>query len=278
MDQETKTRAAVTIGILLALLLLIFLYFLWKLRALISKRLLLYTALQKTMAEKEVAETLLREKELLSQAISMQMEFDDAIVQQRARISDDMHDEICSSLAALKFYTEAIATGAAGTRQEQSFSAITTEVNTIYESARRYMHNLKTNNWESAFSLTGFLKEIQQKFTEKKLMKTNLSLDEGLVKTRLNKMQHDELYHIIKECIANAIRHADASELSINISFPANSCTFSVADNGKGYVEAKVVNGIGLESILKRIKNINGEISINSSPQGTTINGHFDLN
>ena len=276
-NQKNKTQSATVIGILLTLLAALFLFFLWRLRTVVKKRAVLYEMLKKTMDEKEVAEKQLREKELISQEISMQMEFNDAIVQDRAKISDDMHDELCSSLAALKFYVEGIKMSEAGMEEEKALDIISNEVSSIYQSARSYMHNLKTNNRDVAFSLTDFLHEIQQKFTEKGLMKVVLNQDEESIKRSLTVVQHHELYHIIKESISNVIKHANATELSISILFNAGRCEFRVADNGKGYEPENVVFGIGLNSITRRARSLDGDIDISSSPSGTIIQGYFYL-
>jgi signal transduction histidine kinase len=188
-----------------------------------------------------------------------------------------MHDELSSSLAALKFYIEDEKSKAIGTTAEKSLSDITNEVSSVYKNARSYMHSLKTNNWETRFSLTGFLKEIQQKFSEKALMAVKLDIDEENIRLKLSTQQHDQLYHIIRESIANVIKHAGATELSIAINFKNDECIFNITDNGIGFEKGNIVQGIGIESMQKRIKDIEGELTFNSFIGGTTINGFFPV-
>lgn len=282
-NQQNKTRSAIIIGMLLTLLALISHYLLWRLRSVMKKRSRVYKRLvasekelKETMLQKETAEKALRENELLAQEMRLQMEFNDAIIRQRSQISDDMHDELSNSLAALKFYVEDEKNKSVGTTAEKSLAAIAEEVDTLYLNARTYMHNLKTNNWETRLSLTGFLKELQQKFSEKGLMTIHLKIDEEKIKSSLSASQHDQLYHICSEAITNIIKHARASNISIQIVFKGENCYFSIADNGAGFSE-NGKGGLGLNSIKKRALSLGGIINFESGKAGTLIKGEFTL-
>lgn len=282
--QQNKTNAAIVIGSLLTLLAIISLYLIWRLRTVMKKRSLVYKQLvasekelKETMLQKEIAERRLRENELFALEMQLQMEFNESIIQQRQQISDDMHDELSSSLAALKYYVEDVKNKSVGTTVEKSLSDITEEVNAVYKNARSYMHSLKTNNWETQFSLIGFLSEIQQKFANKGLMIVKLELEEEKIKSLLSNQQHDQLYHIVKEAISNVIKHAGATELVIEVGFNAGNCICTISDNGAGFNKEQVQYGIGIESIQKRAKELGGGMAIQSSNNGTIIIIDFPL-
>ncbi len=276
-NQQNKTKAVITIGILISLLAIISSFLLWRLRIVMKKRSILYKELKKTTEEKEIAEKQSRESELFAQEMRLQMEFNEAIIHQRRKISDDMHDELSSSLAALKFFAEDVKGRAIGTAAADSLSDLTDEITTVYQNARSYMHSLKTNNWETRFSLIGFLKEIQQKFSEKGLMDVKLELDENSIKSRLTTHQHDHLYHIIRESISNIIKHASAKEILVSVLFTVDNCTFSISDNGKGFRKEDITYGIGLQSIKNRFNDLGGSVRIESFPTGTKILGTFPV-
>ncbi len=283
-NQQNRTNAAIAIGLLVTISALASFYLIWRLRIVMRKRAVVFnqlvaseTQLKETMLQKDTAEQQLREKELFAQEMRLQMEFNDAIVQQRNQISDDMHDELSSSLAALKFYAADIKNNMAGTEAEKPLKDITDEIGTVYENARHYMHSLKSNNWETELNLTDFLKEIQQKFSEKGLMNIKLDINEADLKAHLTTHQHDQLYHIVKESIANAIKHSGSIELAIKVSFNNENCSFSIADNGKGFNKEEINYGIGIHSMSNRIKELGGALSISSTTSGSTIAGQFPL-
>ncbi|MGC4094656.1 MAG: ATP-binding protein [Polyangiaceae bacterium] len=154
---------------------------------------------------------------------------------------------------------------------------IADEIKTVYENARRYMHNLKSSNHETALSVTGFLKEIQQKFTEKGLMKVSLRIDEEDIRASLSPLQHNQLYHIMKEAVSNIIKHSNAGAICISISMDRFNCHFSIADDGKGFSKDHVVHGIGINSMRNRVKELDGTLDIACSENGTSIKGHFPI-
>lgn len=84
------------------------------------------------------------------------------------------------------------------------------------------------------------------------------------------------LFRIIQECMQNIIKHADASEMSIFIGYPAAGLEVTIRDNGKGFDPEKAIHapsGLGLANIRKRAALTGGSATIRSElNQGTTIN------
>ena len=95
----------------------------------------------------------------------------------------------------------------------------------------------------------------------------------GLDKRIENNMEIT-IFRIIQELITNVIKHANATNVFINISLFDNSLNVIVEDNGKGF-EKKILtskNSMGLSSIKKRVKHLNGTLQIDSFiNRGTTI-------
>jgi len=275
--QQNKTTAAVLIGSVLLIGIVLSVWLLSRLRKLVKRKEVLNHQLQVSLTERERIEKELREKELSAQEMELNMEFQAAILEQRRQISDDMHDELSSSLAALKFFVTDLRERAGSGEPEKTLREIEAEVSSVYTNARGYMHSLKTNDWRTRFSLTGLLKDVQQKFRQKNLMDVVLKIDEEGIKHRLSTSQHDQLYHITKECVSNVIKHANATRLEIRVLFGHGTCHFEIQDNGHGFDKNKVMRGIGLESIAKRVTGMGGTVDIQSSDTGTTISGNFPV-
>lgn len=275
--QRNKTTAAVLIGSVLLIGIVLSVWLLSRLRQLVKHKEELNHELQAALAERGRIEKELREKELSAQEMELNMEFQAAILEQRRQISDDMHDELSSSLAALKFLVTDLKEQAGGGEPGKILGEIEAEVSSVYTNARGYMHSLKTNDWRTRFSLTGLLRDVQQKFRQKNLMDVVLKIDEEGIKHRLSTFQHDQLYHITKECVSNVIKHANATRLEIRVLFGHGVCHFEIQDNGRGFDENKVMRGIGLDSMAKRVTGMGGTVDIQSSGMGTTISGNFPV-
>lgn len=83
------------------------------------------------------------------------------------------------------------------------------------------------------------------------------------------------LYRVFQEAINNALRHAEATFVTVVLDQNSNFLLLSIRDNGKGFNPEKVIDakkGIGLYNMKKRITLIGGKIYIDSSPEcGTEV-------
>ena len=80
------------------------------------------------------------------------------------------------------------------------------------------------------------------------------------------------LFLIVKEAMNNSMRHADATKVTITIGVTDNKFMLEIKDNGKGFdVQNKTIYGNGLNNIEKRVKQINGTISIQSNINNGTV-------
>jgi signal transduction histidine kinase len=76
----------------------------------------------------------------------------------------------------------------------------------------------------------------------------------------------------VQELLTNIIKHAEATEATIQFSEDENILNIMAEDNGKGFNVSEVTFGLGLTNIEKRIENIKGNIVFDSTPgNGTTV-------
>jgi signal transduction histidine kinase len=80
------------------------------------------------------------------------------------------------------------------------------------------------------------------------------------------------LYLIIRESIINTVKHANATKINMVFKKYKKSIDLLINDNGKGFDPNKNYEGTGLRNIKTRIKELNGQIDIDSIPnKGTTL-------
>ncbi len=79
------------------------------------------------------------------------------------------------------------------------------------------------------------------------------------------------LYRIMQEAINNAIKHADASHIHVQVRPDDDFVVFSVCDNGSGIPkEALGSQGMGLRTMHYRARKIGGHLKIQANPDGGT--------
>ena len=86
------------------------------------------------------------------------------------------------------------------------------------------------------------------------------------------------LYRMIQEILNNILKHADATEISIQMNYTGTDFILDITDNGKGFNPEATSNlsikeaGSGLRNLQKRAQLVGASLQINSQPSiGTNI-------
>jgi len=126
--------------------------------------------------------------------------------------------------------------------------------------ARRISHDLSPPFFESLSLkdlIYSFLEPLHGSF------KINITINNPN-NNLIEKSKKLHLYRIFQELISNIIKHAEASEINVNLDSLNNHVILKVIDNGKGFDDNKH-KGLGIENIYLRSSLIKGKISFSSS-------------
>ena len=88
------------------------------------------------------------------------------------------------------------------------------------------------------------------------------------------------LFRIAQESIRNAVRHAEAKRIDVEVSRDAHGATLQVVDNGNGYDPSKRREraSLGVASMRERVALLRGRLRIRSRPgQGTRVTAWIPL-
>ena len=175
---------------------------------------------------------------------------------ERVRISKEIHDDLGSSLTTISLLTEVLKTKVDG--------KIVPEVSKISNTSARMVDSLNEIVWalniqnDTLNSLVAFIRKYARDFlqdTEIKLIfQENVNQDftlQGNVRR--------SIYLVVKEAINNVVKHADAKEVKLNITADANKLVILIEDDGRGInPEKKSIFGNGLKNMNQRIEDIGG--------------------
>jgi signal transduction histidine kinase len=199
-------------------------------------------------------ESLISERKITSAILKTQE-------QERKRIAEDLHDELGSSLAALKLRLQK-------TRLEkQALDEIINIVDKASADTRNIAHNLMPPEFEKT-SISSLLSNYYTRLNQESGIHFHFYISGN---TRYFSKE-DELvvYRIIMELTGNILKHAEASEATIQLVYYDNHLGIMAEDNGKGFTASKVT-GIGIKNIKSRVDYLNGELKIDSGAGGTTV-------
>lgn len=207
------------------------------------------------------------------QIVAMEEVKEEAKKQERQRLGQDLHDGLSASIASIRHQLEFISMDIEDTALKKRLKLLLTQVASAYEVARDKSHEWfsasegkQEQSFEQSIRLivnsalpdSQYLKEIHI---------DDGSLEHTSVDTRI------ELLRISQEAIANIIKHAKARKVGILIYEDNDHLILSVNDDGKG-IDQNIIrkkSGLGLQSIRKRVQNLNGTTTIRSNSKGTEI-------
>jgi len=83
---------------------------------------------------------------------------------------------------------------------------------------------------------------------------------------------------ILREAVSNAVRHGEARRINLSAAADGGQIVLRCRDNGKGFAESGTFShealqgrGLGPTSILERVSQLGGEVSLRSSGEGSTL-------
>lgn len=88
------------------------------------------------------------------------------------------------------------------------------------------------------------------------------------------------IFRIIQELVNNVVKHADATQVIVQLSFSEESVGITVEDNGKGIDEAYLLTnrGAGINNVQYRVQYLNGKMDIDTYPGGgTSVNIQLNI-
>lgn len=80
------------------------------------------------------------------------------------------------------------------------------------------------------------------------------------------------IYRVIQEAVNNAIKYAEASSITVDVSEVQKQFRIEIKDDGEGFNINGIEFGNGLNNMKKRAKDINAKFQVNTSEgEGTQI-------
>lgn len=197
----------------------------------------------------------------------------DAEEKERRRIAQDLHDGVGQLLSAAKLNLSNLESKITIETEEQKVAmqnALTLVDDSVKE-VRAVSHNMMPNTLIK-LGLGSAVREFITKLGNAPTLKVDLEIV-GL-DTRLDNQVETVLYRVIQEIVNNIIKHAKASQISMQLIRHETELNIMIEDNGVGFDTNKLdtFDGIGLKGIQTRIEFLNGSVHFDSSiGRGTTV-------
>ena len=188
------------------------------------------------------------------------------------RIAHSLHDEAAQLLASVHVALAAMS-GDLPPSARSRLEEVRGLLDRIEDDLRRLSHELRPTILDDL----GLLPALQF-LAEGIAKRTGLLIEVGgSTRGRLPPVVETALYRIVQEALTNAVRHADAACVRIQLQREPQAIRCSIADDGVGFDAPTVLAhrggpGLGLVSMQERLEAVRGSFQIISAPgRGTRV-------
>jgi PAS domain S-box-containing protein len=192
--------------------------------------------------------------------------------EERTWIARELHDDIVQRVALVTAELE----------QDQQAADATTGVNDhIGQALQRLadlgkdiqalshrLHSSKLEYLGLASAVQSFCRELSEQ------RKVRIEFKQSDIPAVIPKEISLCLFRVVQEALQNAVKHSAAQDVTVEVHGTKEGINLIVSDSGVGFNWQDAMNrrGLGLISMRERLRLVNGELSIQSTPgRGTTV-------
>lgn len=203
-----------------------------------------------------------------------------ALERERARIAQDLHDDLGSSLARISLLSGLARADREDARQVQ------VHLDKIAQAADETVRALEEIVWavrpgsDSLQSLVEYLAHFANELFDGNGTRCRLDLPPDLPEVPLPPDMRHNIFLVIKEALTNVLKHAQAAEVRVQAKADLRQMEFVVQDNGRGF-EARPAHESkrnGLSNMQQRAVKMGGQLTVQSGKSGTTVRLIVPLN
>jgi signal transduction histidine kinase len=185
-------------------------------------------------------------------------------LEMRNQLSSDLHDDIGSSLSSILLLSTMAA-------QKQDDPVIHNKLlEKINNNAKEVIDRMSDIVWtmnpkfDEGDSLHEKLENYITRLKEITPINITGNIDDKIDRIQFTMELRKNIFLIIKEAMNNALKHAGATLLQLDLNIKEKHFEVVITDNGIGFEKAETQGGNGFETMINRAKASNGDCSITS--------------
>lgn len=191
------------------------------------------------------------------------------LLEERERIGMELHDGIIQSLYAIGMHLDLMRLS--GDVRVEGLSQAIDELNTVIGDIRRYIMNLHSSEYRQKT----IYERLQDMISRLHIPETlRIQIEAPNARPLFTPATFEAICQMVNEAVSNAVRHAQASSITISTQQDKDQFLIVVADNGRGFDLEQLPNqaGLGLRNIQQRAALHGGQVTIDTAPgRGTRL-------
>ncbi|SDG89659.1 Histidine kinase-, DNA gyrase B-, and HSP90-like ATPase [Dyadobacter soli] len=190
-----------------------------------------------------------------------------SINQERQRISSEIHDDIGAGIFAIKLFAD-VARDTGDPRED--LLRISVMINEISQKIREIIWSTNVEN-DNLADLILYTKFQMVKLFDHSHIQFEALIPEFIPEISVSGDTRKNILLLIKEFLHNAIKHAEASKITLGITVEEMAMHIHIDDNGKGFPADKYQEGaMGLKNVDMRIRKLKADYKL-TSENGTHV-------
>ena len=199
---------------------------------------------------------------------------------ERRRVAQELHDGLGQSLTAIRLHLNALESDVSqfAQRNQRAFEKLKLILQTTTQEVKSISRDLMPQVLKD-YGLVKALEFLCQTINDTNQVRLQLQVY-GL-EYEPDQPHKTGLYRVAQELINNALKHAQAQQIDVQLIGHASSVVLVVEDNGIGFdpsSDTTPVSRFGLRNVATRIRSLNGTFEVDTRPgEGTSVTVEIPL-
>jgi two-component system NarL family sensor kinase len=198
--------------------------------------------------------------------------------QERGRIAKDLHDGLGGLLSGVKISLSRMKNNLVMSNDyllvyNRSLDMLDNSINEL----RRVSYNMMPDSLMK-FGLSVAVCDFCDSINKIKALEVQF---QSVGSERRLELSHEIImYRIVQELVNNALKHASATHLIVQLMYELKSVSITVEDNGSGFEKSKLTQstGSGWHNVQSRVEYLKGKMDLIAQPgEGTFVHIYFPL-
>jgi PAS domain S-box-containing protein len=191
-----------------------------------------------------------------------------AVVQERERLSRELHDGAIQSLYAVTLGLATTAMRADDPSIREQLAGMIHQIDSVILDLRNHIFELRSTVLLGR-ELDDALRRVAHDFELRSGVATRALMDDGVAEQLAGRAQ--EIVQIVMEALSNVGRHSRARTCVVRLARESGRVMVRVEDDGVGFDPRSTENaGEGLRNIRARVSRLDGECEVESAPDAGT--------
>jgi signal transduction histidine kinase/ligand-binding sensor domain-containing protein len=195
------------------------------------------------------------------------LERERALERERTRIAENIHDDLGAGLTRISLLTQS-----GHDKAKSQLDRIYDIVGDLIQSMDEIVWAVNPTN-DDLDNVANYIAEYAQGYLSDAGLRCRVKIPKSLPHHTLTTQFRHHLFLAFKEALNNVVKHAQATDVSIEVLTANNMLRLTIADNGTGLPEAvETTSRNGMKNMRSRMRAIGGDVTFaRVAPHGTVV-------